>query len=65
MGDLMAKKWDTPTDGISRKMFDRAMDTHIRRYAILSDEVAEIRRDLAAWRAFQKLLEESKESEEE
>ncbi len=35
----MAKKWDTPTDGISRKQFDRAMDSHIRRYAILSGEV--------------------------
>lgn len=28
----MAKRWDTPTDGISRKQFDRAMDAHIRRY---------------------------------
>ncbi len=38
----MAKRWDTPTDGISRKKFDRAMDQHIRRYAILSKELAEL-----------------------
>ncbi len=39
----MAKRWDTPTDGISRKQFDRAMDSHIRRYTILAQEIAEIR----------------------
>ncbi len=49
MGDLMGKytpykgKYDTPTDGISRKKFDRAMDQHIRRYATLSNELAEFR----------------------
>ncbi len=35
----MAKKWDTPTDGISRKQFDRAMDSHIRRYVKLAEDV--------------------------
>ncbi len=28
----MPKRWDTPTDGISRKQFDRVNDGHIRRY---------------------------------
>ncbi len=46
MGDLMAKRWDTPTDGISRKMFDRAMDKHIRRYAVLAERVADLERHL-------------------
>ncbi len=38
----MAKRWDTPTDGISRKQFDRAMDSHIRRYALLAEEVRDL-----------------------
>ncbi len=39
----MSPRYDTPTDGISRKQFDRAMDSHIRRYAILAEELREIR----------------------
>ncbi len=34
-------RYDTPTDGISRKQFDRAMDTHIRRYANLAQRFTE------------------------
>ncbi len=33
------RKWDTPTDGISRKKFDRAMDAHIRRYVTAMEGV--------------------------
>ncbi len=40
----MGGRYDTPTDGISRKMFDRAMDKHIRRYAILAERVAALER---------------------
>ncbi len=39
-------RYDTPTDGISRKKFDRAMDAHIRRHVQLSNEVGELRRDV-------------------
>ncbi len=42
----MVKKWDTPTDGISRKVFDRAMDSHIRRYVALRQEFDDLRRDV-------------------
>ncbi len=52
------KRWDTPTDGISRKMFDRANDRHVRRYVKLAAEVAEIRKDLAGWKAFKLHMEE-------
>lgn len=38
----MAKKWDTPTDGISRKKFDRAMDAHIRRYATAMEAIRDL-----------------------
>lgn len=38
----MAKKWDTPTDGISRKQFDRAMDSHIRRYVQAMTAIREL-----------------------
>ncbi len=33
------KRYDTPTDGISRKQFDRAMDSHIRRYATAMEAI--------------------------
>ncbi len=42
----MVKKWDTPTDGISRKVFDRAMDSYIRRYVALRQEFDDLRRDV-------------------
>lgn len=32
-------RWDTPTDGISRKQFDRAMDGHIRRYVTAMEAI--------------------------
>ncbi len=38
----MAKRWDTPTDGISRKVFDRAMDSHIRRYATAMSAIRDL-----------------------
>ncbi len=48
MGDIMPQKrkwysgpkYDTPTDGISRKQFDRAMDKHIRRYVKMAERVS-------------------------
>ncbi len=51
--------YDTPTDGISRKKFDRAMDTHIRRYVKLAGRVAAIEKQLRSYRsAFQDVEEE-------
>ncbi len=45
-------RYDTPTDGISRKQFDRAMDSHVRRYVALRTEFDDLRREVAtviAW----------------
>ncbi len=39
----MSGKWDTPTDGISRKVFDRYKDTQVRKYVELSQEVRRLR----------------------
>ncbi len=39
----LSPRWDTPTDGISRKVFDRYKDASVRRYVGLSTVV----RDLA------------------
>ncbi len=53
------KRWDTPTDGISRKKFDRAMDQHIRRYVKMAGRVAAIEKQLRSYRtAFQDVEEE-------
>ncbi len=49
-------KYDTPTDGISRKQFDRAMDSHIRRYIIVKQEVADLQKAVSH---LQKRLHES------
>ncbi len=38
-------RYDTPTDGISRKKFDRAMDSHIRRYTVLANELSDLRKE--------------------
>ncbi len=35
----MGGKYDTPTDGISRKVFDRYKDTMTRRYVTLAQRV--------------------------
>lgn len=43
----MAKRWDTPTDGISRKQFDRAMDSHIRRYATAMEAITDLERKVS------------------
>ncbi len=44
----MARKiaWDTPTDGVSRKMFDRYKDQQVRRYVRLAEDIREVRMDL-------------------
>ncbi len=44
---MSKRRWDTPTDGISRKMFDRAMDQHIRRYVQLKEALVSVERHLA------------------
>ncbi len=62
---MSRKLWDTPTDGISRKAFDRAMDSHIRRYTILSNEVAELRRIVIRWeRTLSKVLEQEEKEQD-
>ncbi len=40
-------RYDTPTDGISRKMFDRVMDAHVRRYVQLKESLVSVERHLA------------------
>ncbi len=40
---LSYRKWDTPTDAISRKVFDRFKDVQVRRHV----QQAEMIRDLA------------------
>ncbi len=35
-------RYDTPTDGISKKVFDRANDKHIRRYVRCQEDIAEL-----------------------
>ncbi len=45
-------RYDTPTDGISRKKFDRAMDSHIRRYATAMEAILALEKGQARlWRA--------------
>ncbi len=43
----MSPRYDTPTDGISRKKFDHAMDSHIRRYSKLATKVEDLQRHVA------------------
>ncbi len=42
----MAKKivWDTPTDGVSRKMFDRYKDQQVHRYVSLKEDLREVQK---------------------
>jgi len=39
---MSQRRWDTPTDGISRKKFDRAMDSHVRRHVRAMEEIEEL-----------------------
>lgn len=48
------KKWDTPTDAVSQKKFDRYADKQVRKYVELKQEVRELRRtvkQILAWKA--------------
>ncbi len=42
------KFYETPTDAISRKMFDRYKDQQVRRHVRLAEEVKALRRALSA-----------------
>ncbi len=44
----MKALYNTPTDAVSQKKFDRSNDQHIRRYVRLSEEVKAIRLQLKA-----------------
>jgi len=44
--DTYRRKYDTPTDAISQKKFDRENDKHVRRYVALKQRVEQIERVL-------------------
>ncbi len=38
--------YNTPTDGISKKVFDRYKDTQVRRYVGLAEEIRQLRKQV-------------------
>ncbi len=45
------RKWDTPTDGVSRKVFDRYKDQQTTRYVRVSNDIRSLEQDIKVLRS--------------